>query len=303
MRYLKLLFVLSEQKSLRKASEVLSLTQPAATKTLHELEDLIGERLFVRTAQGLIPTALGEAAIRYARLVFKDLDALGEELGALRAGGIGNVRIGSMASQTGLLLPRAIAALKRDFPRINISVVEETSDHLLRALEDDDLDLVVARIPQGWPSDNLDFDTFGEEIITVVARRGHPADGERRLALADLADQTWIAQLHPAPLREIWDQIFREERLALPRSVVETSSTILTVSLIEQSDMVALLPLSVARNFGRLGLVTTLPLTISAKLRPFGLIRRRNRIPTPAMETVARILRECAEGDGATPGL
>jgi DNA-binding transcriptional LysR family regulator len=298
MRHLRLLYVLSEQKSLRRAADAMNLTQPAATKTLAELEDLIGDKLFVRTARGLVATVLGDAATRYARLVFKDLEALDEEMAALRAGGIGTVRIGAMNSQNGTLLPRAIAILKRDHPRIDPIVVEETSDRLLRALEEDDLDLVVARIPQGWPADLLDFRTFGEEYITVVARAGHPLTTGRPPRLADLADATWIVQLNRAPLREIWEQIFREARLALPRNVVETSSTLLTVSLIERTDMVALLPQSVARGFSRFGLVT-LPLGLAATLRPYGLIRRKNRVATPAMETFARILADCAAADVA----
>ena len=224
----------------------MNLTQPAATKTLAELEELIGDRLFVRTARGLVATVLGEAATRYARLVFKDLEALDEELEALRAGGVGTVRIGAMNSQNGTLLPRAIAILKRDHPHIDPIVVEETSDRLLEALEEDELDLVVARIPQSWPTDRLDFRTFGEEYITVVARAGHPLADGRPVRHEALVDATWIIQLNRAPLRGIWEQIFREARLPLPRNVVETSSTLLTVSLIERTDMLALLPQSTA---------------------------------------------------------
>lgn len=298
MRYLRLLYVLSEQSSLRRAAEVMNITQPAATKTLAEIETLIGERLFTRTAKGLVATVLGEAAMRYARLVFKDLGALGEELAALASGGIGTVRIGAMNSQNGTLVPRAIAILKRDHPRIDPIVLEETSDRLLEALEEDDLDLVVARIPQGWSTEAFDFQTFGEEYITVVARAGHPLAGGRPVSLADLTDATWIVQLNRAPLRDIWEQIFREGRLPAPRNIVETSSTLLTVSLIERTDMVALLPQSVARGFARFGLVT-LPVEIAATLRPFGLVRRKNRVPTPAMETFARILTDCAADDMA----
>jgi len=233
----------------------------------------------------LVPTVLGEAAIRYARLVFQDLDALGEELAALRSGGVGTVRIGAMNSLNTTLLPRAIAVLKRDYPRIDPIVLEETSDRLLRALERDELDLVLARLPQDWRTDALEFVSFGEEIMTVVARAGHPLVERGALGWGDLADATWIVQLSRAPLREIWEQLFREARVPQPRDVVETSSTILSVSLVTRTDMLVLLPLSVAQEFSRFGLVT-LPVEIAATLRPFGLIRRRNRISTPAMETI-----------------
>ena len=123
----------------------------------------------------------------------------------------------------------------------------------------------------------------------MVARADHPPAGGRPVSLADLTGATWIVPLTRAPLGDIWEQIFREGRLPAPRNTVETASTLLTVSLIERTDMVALLPQSVARGFARFGLVT-LPVEIAATLRPFGLVRRKNRVPTPAMETFARIL-------------
>jgi DNA-binding transcriptional LysR family regulator len=69
MRQIRLLTVLGECGSLRKAAEIMSQTQPALTKSLHEIEELIGEPLFSRTPKGLQPNTLGEALTRYARLV------------------------------------------------------------------------------------------------------------------------------------------------------------------------------------------------------------------------------------------
>ncbi|WP_203330682.1 LysR family transcriptional regulator [Rhodovastum atsumiense] len=288
---MRLLATLSERKSLRAAANALSLTQPAITKNLHELEDTLGETLFVRTPRGIEPNALGEAAIRFARLIFTDLSALRDELDVLRSGGVGNVRIGSMSSQTGGVIARAVARVKREHPRVNIAVVEETSDHLLGALEEDRLDLVVARIPQDRRDDNLIFETPAEEQIEIAVGARHPARGRPDLSLADLVDHTWIAQPHPAPLRVIHDQLFREARLPLPRSLVETSSTLTTVGLLDYSDMITLLPGSLIRFYGELGLMATLPIPVPGLLLPFGLIRRRNRVLTPAMETVADALR------------
>lgn len=290
MRHLRLLAALANHKSLRGASNEMALTQPAVTKTLHEIELLLGAPLFDRTPQGLLPTALGEAAIRYAQLVFTDLDLLQAELNVLRTGAAGNVRIGSMPALTTNIVTEAVVRLARDRPRIALEVREGTSNHLLLALENDQLDLVVGRLPLGWSEDRFVFEPLGEETIGIAVRVGHPEMGRPSLRLADLLDYSWIAQPHPAPLRDIHDQLFRDARLPLPASMVETSSILLTVALLDRSDTITLLTDSLTGYYGRLGLMATLPLSVPGRLPPFGVIRRRNRAPTPAMELVAKAL-------------
>lgn len=291
MRHLQLLYVLSDKGSLRQAAEAMAMTQPAATKALRELEDLVGEPLFTRTPRGLVPNMLGEAALRYAQLVYADLGGLHEEMMALKSGNLGKIRIGAMGSLTGGLLPGAIAKLKQSHPKLNITAVIDTSDVLLQALGHDQLDLLVARIPQGWSHDGLNFEPFGEEVIQIVARTGHPQMRNDQATLATLAEYPWVVQSQPTPLREIYNQIFREAQVQAPLNLVETASTMLTVSLLQQTDMIALMPLTLVDYYHGLGVLSRLPVPLSGRLTPFGLISRKSRLPTPSMRLVGDALR------------
>ena len=79
-RQVALLTALDEQGSLHKAAEVMHMTQPAATKALHEMEDALGVTLFDRSPRGIEATELGRCVIRYARLIQSDVANLREEL-------------------------------------------------------------------------------------------------------------------------------------------------------------------------------------------------------------------------------
>lgn len=300
MRHLQLLYVLSERGSLRQAAEAMSLTQPAATKVLRELEDLVGEPLFTRTPKGLVPNVLGESALRYAQLVYADLGGLHEEMVALKSGNLGNIRIGAMGSLTGGILPGALARMKKSHPKLNISVTIETSDVLLQQLTHDQLDLVVARIPQGHPYDGLNFEPFGEEVIHIVARNDHPQVKNSNVDLAKLCEYPWVVQSQPTPLREIFNQIFREAQIPAPLSLVETASTMLTVSLLQQTDMLALMPLTLVEYYSSLGVLSRVPVSVSGRLTPFGLISRKSRLPTPSMRVAADALRAQSRQMGRT---
>lgn len=287
MRHLRLLMVLDEHGSLRKAAEVMSLTQPALTKSLHEIEELVGEPLFSRTPKGIQPNTLGDALIRYARLVHTDLGGLHKELTALKSGSIGNIHIGGIQALSNSLLPTTIAFLKKEHPLLGITVDIETSDQLLKALEQDKIDIVVARIPEGYPSENLDFVPFGAEVIVPVARSDHPEMHKRKVTLEALQKYCWVIQSQPAPLRMFFHQLFRDARISLPSSTVETSSTLLSLSLLKESDMVSLQPVSLISYYERMNIIGRLPISLSIKMNSYGLVTRKNRIPTAAMQVAA----------------
>ncbi|MFT4067071.1 LysR family transcriptional regulator [Paraburkholderia sp.] len=292
LRHLQLMVALSETESLRRAADDLAMTQPAATKALQELEDTIGVSLFVRHARGMEPTVFGEAVMRYARVVFEDLDELREELAGIEAGAIGKVRIGAVMAPSPELLTHTIVKLKEAHPRLQMTVTIDTSDVLVQALQQDQLDIVIGRIPDGFPALDLSFETLAEEALSIVVRPDHPAARvNTRPKLADLAQYPWIIQPHPSPMRQVIDQTFRESRVAPPVSTVETSSILTTLSLLRDSDMLAVLPSSVAQYYVALNAIATVATPLRGRLAPYGLILRKNRRITPATQLVIDSIR------------
>ncbi|RZF27457.1 LysR family transcriptional regulator [Paraburkholderia sp. UYCP14C] len=296
LRHLQLMVALSETESLRRAADDLAMTQPAATKALQELEDTLGVSLFVRHARGMEPTIFGEAVMRYARVVFEDLDELREELAGIEAGDIGKVRIGAVMAPSPELLTHTIVKLKEAHPRLQMAVTIDTSDVLVQSLQQDQLDIVIGRIPDGFPALDLSFETLAEEALSIVVRPDHPAvlagkQANTRPKLADLARYPWIIQPHPSPMRQVIDQTFRESRVAPPVSTVETSSILTTLSLLRDSDMLAVLPSSVAQYYVALDAIAAIATPLRGRLAPYGLILRRNRRITPAMQLVIDSIR------------
>jgi DNA-binding transcriptional LysR family regulator len=294
LRHLQLMLALSTAGSLRRAADELAMTQPAATKALRELEDAVGVQLFVRHARGMNATVYGEAVMRYARVVFEDLDELREELAAIEAGDVGKVRIGAVMAPAPELLTRAIVGLKEAHPRLQITVQIDTSDVLVPALQQDQLDLMIGRIPDGVPALDLSFETLSEEALSIVVRPGHPVRAIPRPKLAALAAYPWIVQPHPSPMRQIIDQTFRESRVTAPVSLVETSSILTTLSLLRDADMLAVLPSSVALYYEALGLIASLSTPLRGRLAPYGLILRKNRRVRPATQLAIDAIRAVA---------
>ena len=133
-RQLLLLVALAEEGNIHRAAQVLSMTQPAASKLLKDLEDVLEVPLFERLPRGMRPTWYGETMIRYARMALANLNQAHDELVALKTGHFGQVGIGAITSPALSLLPAAIALVKQEHPSLRITLDIETSPVLLERL-------------------------------------------------------------------------------------------------------------------------------------------------------------------------
>lgn len=290
-RHLLLLVVLGDEGNIHRSAEVLSITQPAASKMLRELEQMLGAQLFERLPRGVKPTAYGEALIRHARLVVDSLDQAQDDVLALKSGEVGHVAVGAITSPAVSVLPEAVAALKRTMPGLRVSVEVESSDVLLERLAQDRLDLVVARLSAQHDKIQLRYEPLTLEPVCAVVRAGHPLLQAPALSLADLAQAAWIVPPQSTVLRHRFELMFPRANLRMPTDLVETSAMLFTTRLLERSDMLAVVSADVARYYASHGMVGILPLELPCHMDDYGIITRTDRLLSPAAEKMAAALR------------
>lgn len=300
LRQLRLMLALEEFGSLRRAADAIGMTQPAATKMLHEAEGVLGIELFERLSRGMRPTPFGETVIYYARMVFAELSGMREELVALESGNLGRVTIGAIPALASGLLTRTIATLKKSHPRLSMSIQVDTSDVLVQALQQDHLDVVLGRIPTGARADDLLFDSLGEEELCVIAGAQNPFAEAEQVSWSELQNMTWVLQQHPSPMRAIVNQAFHDARVDIPNSIVETTSIMTLLSLLQQTDMIGVTPRSVVNDYAGRHLLAILPVTFEPRLPPYGLITRRHRIKSSAMQAFIGAVKS-EQGQRSTP--
>jgi len=225
LRQLRLMLALQEFGSLRRAADHIGMTQPAATKMLHEAEDLLGVELFERLPRGMRATPFGETVIYYARMVFAELSGMREELVALESGNLGRVAVGAIPALASGLLTRTIATCKQSHPRFALNIQVDTSDVLVQALLQDQLDIVLGRIPVGARAEELLFDSLGEEALCVISGAQNPLAKATQLSWAELQNMTWVLQQQPSPMRAILNPVFPHPRVQIPSSTLQNPTT------------------------------------------------------------------------------
>ncbi|MFM9882669.1 MAG: LysR family transcriptional regulator, partial [Burkholderiales bacterium] len=136
-----------ERRSMAKAASDLALTPPAISKVIGDMEKLLGVSLLDRTPQGVTPTLYGEALLKGSVNLFDDLRQTVERIASLADPTVGKVRIGTMDTSLGSILPVVIDRLSRQYPRMAFHVTHaNVSDELRSALRARAIDVIVNRL-------------------------------------------------------------------------------------------------------------------------------------------------------------
>ncbi|NLG76537.1 MAG: LysR family transcriptional regulator [Xanthomonadaceae bacterium] len=307
-RQLLLLVALADEGNIHRASELLRMAQPGASKLLKDLEDMLGVELFERHSRGMRPTWYGDSLIRHARMVLATLEEAGEELESLKAGRFGRVGIGAVTSPAMSVLPAAISLVKREQPHLQISIHIETSDLLLERLGRGELDMVIGRVVERFDTELLRFERLSDEPVSVIARNGHPLLSQQNLTLAELEQAAWVIPPVGSVLRNPFDQMFRQAGLDGPRVTVESASLLFITKMLQESDFIAVVATEIANYYAKHGMVSIVPIDLPCEMEPFGLVLRKDRLLSPAATKVLTALRQTASAvygvdlDSALPG-
>lgn len=294
-RQLLLLVALAEEGNIHRAAQVLNMSQPAASKLLKDLEDVLEVPLFERLPRGMRPTWYGETMIRHARVALASLNQAHDELQAAKSGQFGQVGVGAITSPGLMLLPEAVQMVKENHPDLRISLQIETSDVLLDRLNQNKLDILVARLFAQHDKSELRYEVLTEEPICVVARPGHPLLNTKNLGMQDMAEAGWIVPPAGSVLRHRFELMFQEAGLRAPVNVIETGALLFTSKMLQKSDMLSVLATDVARYYAEHGLMSILPIDVPCQMEAFGIITRRDRLLSPAAEVMLRAIRLAAQ--------
>lgn len=293
-RQLLLLIALDEQRNIHRAAEELHMTQPAASKQLKDLEEMLSVQLFERLPRGMEPTIYGETMIRHARMALTSLALAHDDIVAIKAGLTGQVEVGTIMTPGMALLPRAIAQVKQVAPRLRIGVQMEQSNVLLDLLHRGRLDFVIGRIPERESAAGLSYEELSDEPACAVVRVDHPMLSMPRLQLQDLVDRAWVLPSKGSILRARWELMFRRAGLEVPVNVVDTTAILLITALLQQTDMLAVMPVAVGQYYASLRALSILPIELPCRMDAFGIISAEGHLLSPGAELLLGAVRTAA---------
>ncbi|MGO4304986.1 MULTISPECIES: LysR family transcriptional regulator [unclassified Cupriavidus] len=294
LRNLQMLLSLAETGNMSQSATLLNTTQPGLSKWLKDLEDDIGLPLFERQARGLRPTPYGESLIEHARRIEAQLDSARDDLQAMRDGGSGLVVVGTSGASSADTVPLAVLHLLQRQPRAQVRLVETTMDRLMSQLARSEIDIVVGRSAPELQDPQIRAESLYMEPIHFVARPRHPLATRGDVTWQDLRAYRWVVWPRGTPIRNALEGALASAEQSLPADIVESNSTVLNLTLLNNSDMIGLASHRTARRLEELGALKIVPL----RLAGFGSVSmywRDDGIKRAAVATMLDCLRRAAE--------
>lgn len=305
--HLRLADALAREGQLSGAALIMGIAQPAASRLASEAERIIGAPLYTRAGRGIELSAEGLALARRAKRILREIEDADREIDELKSGLTGKVSIGSV---TGPAIEHVLPALRQAriaLPNVQIEIEVGTSDTLGPMLQDGRIDFSLARLPIGQDSSAFNMTVIGKEPISLVARHAHPIwqqakfDPNTVIPMMDLMAYDWVMPNTGAILRNTVTQALVRGGLRVPERVLGTSSFLLVLATISQTNAIAPIATSVAQTFtsnqggdasapDTPGLVRIIKTDIDLEVEDYGLMTLAGRVLTPAARSVLHVL-------------
>ncbi|MFD0295592.1 LysR family transcriptional regulator [Streptomyces sp. NPDC127118] len=241
LRQFEYALAVAEEGSVTAAAELLHVAQPSVSQQIRGLERELGVELFARTPTGLVPTVVGRAFLREAEAA---VSAARRARATARAGADELVGELVVAVQMGFgtrQLPGALGALRRRYPRLEVTVFEEPSSaELERLCRRGLLGLALMAACERSPAD---AHHLGDEEFVVAVGAGHRQLAADRVELRELDGEPWVRFDRDSALDGVLRNVLRENDLA-PVTAARASQTATAVRWAAHGLGVTLVPAS-----------------------------------------------------------
>jgi LysR family pca operon transcriptional activator len=290
LRHIRAFLDIATEGSLTGVARARGVTQPALSRTLSELEDLLGVQLFRREKRRLILTEQGLMFRSHASLGLQMLEAGVAALSPGSGGGV--IRVGILPTVATRLFPRAAIAFQRLMPQVRLVVETGPYRQLLAMVRKGEIDLMVGRMPAPTDMAALAFDHLYEEEVVLVTRAGQPpvTDLRRHLARVPL-----VVPTEGAIIRRVVDDYLASLGLSGLRPCVETVALAVGRGILAGSDAVWFISRGVVYEELARGEVVELPTGVGFLTGAVGLTRRQAGRPAPGLDVLLRLLHEAAQ--------
>jgi len=273
LRHLHTFVAVAQQGTLGRAAETLNLSQPALSKTLNELEQLTGERLFDRGRLGAQLTLVGEQFLTHAIKVLDALNHAGQSLTRREDQSKDVVRIGALPTAALGILPAVIGPFHKQQTNLTLQVATMNNPMLLSGLKSGELDLGIGRMADPEMMNGLNYELLFLESMKLVVRPNHPLLADTITLSRVLEWPVVISPKGTAP-RQHADALMASQGCKLPHSCIETLSASLSRQLTVDYDYVWFVPSGAVKEDLRQKTLIALPIANQTAGEPIGILTR-----------------------------
>ena len=291
LRHLHTFVAVAQQGTLGRAAETLNLSQPALSKTLNELEQLTGTRLFDRGRLGAQLTLVGEQFLTHAVKVLDALNTAGQALNRKEESASDIVRVGALPTAALGILPAAIGQFHRQQKHATLQVATMNNTMLLAGLKSGEIDIGIGRMSDPELMSGLNYELLFLESLKLVVRPGHPLLQET-VTLSRVMEWPVVVSPKGTLPRQNAETLLQSQGCKIPTGCIETLSASLSRQLTVDYDYVWFVPSGAVKDDLRRGLLAALPVPTQGAGEPIGILTRVDATLTAGTQTLLSAIRK-----------
>ncbi len=297
-RHFQLIDLLVRMGTVRKAAQAMSLTQPAASLMVRDLEMAFGVTLFERSPKGMVMTAHGRAILDRARIIVGELQLAAAQARGSAEGATQLLCVGALPRVMLDLMPLVVRHTHAEWPELRLRFIEGVASQLLPLLRSGEVDCVIARLTNDVVA-SMDADEFHQlklydEGMCLVCSATNPLAKRHRLKLQELVNADWVLPPPETVARQVFTNTFLRAGVTPPTSRIESLSVVSSMSLVQQAPYLTIAPSVVAHDWQRLGLLHVLPVALDSSLSPIAFLCRQSNRGANAVSRLGTIIAKCA---------
>ena len=291
LRHLHTFVAVAQQGTLGRAAETLNLSQPALSKTLNELEQLTGTRLFERGRLGAQLTLVGAQFLTHAVKVLDALNTAGQALNRKEGLNSDIVRIGALPTAALGILPSVIGQFHQQQKDITLQVATMNNTMLLAGLKSGEIDIGIGRMSDPELMSGLNYELLFLESLKLVVRPGHPLLQET-VTLSRVMEWPVVVSPKGTLPRQNAETLLQSQGCKIPSGCIETLSASLSRQLTVDYDYVWFVPSGAVKDDLRRGLLAALPVPTQGAGEPIGILTRVDATLTAGTQTLLSAIRK-----------
>ncbi|EIC4380570.1 LysR family transcriptional regulator [Salmonella enterica] len=273
LRHLHTFVAVAQQGTLGRAAETLNLSQPALSKTLNELEQLTGTRLFERGRLGAQLTVPGEQFLTHAVKVLDALNTAGQALNRKEDASADVVRVGALPTAALGILPAAIGRFHQQQKSTSLQVATMNNTMLLAGLKSGEIDLGIGRMSDPELMGGLNYELLFLESLKLVVRPGHPLLQET-ITLSRVMEWPVVVSPKGTVPRQNAEALLQSQGCKMPAGCIETLSASLSRQLTVDYEYVWFVPSGAVKEDLRQATLVSLPVPTQSAGEPIGILTR-----------------------------
>lgn len=227
----RIFYIVAEASNITRASEILNISQPAITKHIKNLEDQLGNPLFIRTKKGVILNEFGEKLFLKVKQALVLIEEAEKEIKVDKAKNNGTIKIGVSTTLTRKYLLKYIDSFHALYPNVIINITNAPTKELIKQLKNGVIDILVCKHPRNLDLD-LNYIKLGETKYIFVTNNKYSELLNRRVSVNELVNYPLLLQKEPSNAKDSVSAYFKENNIRIEPKMNIASSNLLVDFLI-----------------------------------------------------------------------